>query len=358
MVIERRVSTQDLSWFLDLDAHGQIDLNPPYQRRSVWSPKDRRFFLDTIFRGYPSPSIFLHKQIIEGKTIYFVVDGKQRLETIFKFVKNKIAIDKSYGDNRLDGKKWKEIRKNNELARNFWDYVIPVQLTNIIADTKLINEVFDRLNRNSRKLVEQELRHAKFDGWFISFVERETDSSDWEELHIVTTSRRKRMADVQFLSELLIVILKNKIGGFNQIEITEFYAQYDDLDDLDFTFDEELLKTRFANTKKFMIELERGKSIISTYSKDFTNFYSLWSVIALNNDKLPSVDEFAIKYALFMDEVLKFRENEYLKNAIDGKVKLDIPQSLNYHQNSIGARTEEPQRIERNRALLSYLFRD
>ncbi len=44
MAIERRVSTQDLSWFLDLDANDQIDLNPPYQRRSVWSPKDRRFF--------------------------------------------------------------------------------------------------------------------------------------------------------------------------------------------------------------------------------------------------------------------------------------------------------------------------
>src|SRR3990167_5115312 len=101
----RRVTTQDLSWFLDLSANNQLDLDPSYQRRSVWSPKDRRHFLDTIFRGYPSPSIFLHKQIIDGKTIYSVVDGKQRLETILKFTRNEIAIDKKYGDSRLDNKK-------------------------------------------------------------------------------------------------------------------------------------------------------------------------------------------------------------------------------------------------------------
>ena len=81
--MDRRVTTQDISWFLDLFNQNQLNLDPAYQRRSVWNPKDRRFFLDTIFRGYPSPSIFLHKEIDEsGRTIYAVVDGEQRLETI------------------------------------------------------------------------------------------------------------------------------------------------------------------------------------------------------------------------------------------------------------------------------------
>jgi len=53
MAFDRRPITQDISWFLDQHRMGQLDLDPPYQRRSVWSPKDRRFFLDTIFRGYP-----------------------------------------------------------------------------------------------------------------------------------------------------------------------------------------------------------------------------------------------------------------------------------------------------------------
>lgn len=205
--MERRVTTQDVSWLFDLYNQGQLDLEPSYQRRSVWNPKDRRFFLDTIFRGYPSPSIFLNKVMDEsGRTMYAVVDGKQRLETIFSFVKNKIYIDKNYGDIRLDGKRWKDLQEHNDLKMQFWNYVLPVEFINISDDpTLLVKEVFDRLNRSSRKLVEQELRHAKYDGWFITFAEKEIEDEIWTTLKVYTRARAKRMKDVQFLSELLLV---------------------------------------------------------------------------------------------------------------------------------------------------------
>ena len=95
----RRPSTQDISWFLDLFDRKQLDLEPPYQRKSVWSPKDKKFFIDTIFRNYPSPAIFLHKSINDqGQSLYHVVDGKQRLSTIIDFVQDKIKIDVEFGD--------------------------------------------------------------------------------------------------------------------------------------------------------------------------------------------------------------------------------------------------------------------
>ena len=51
--MKRRGTTQDISWFIDLRDNTQINLDPPYQRRSVWTRKDRLYFLDTIFNGYP-----------------------------------------------------------------------------------------------------------------------------------------------------------------------------------------------------------------------------------------------------------------------------------------------------------------
>jgi hypothetical protein len=56
--MKRRPTTQDITWFLDLDRNKQLDLDPPHQRRSVWTRKDKQFFLDTIFRDFPSPAIF------------------------------------------------------------------------------------------------------------------------------------------------------------------------------------------------------------------------------------------------------------------------------------------------------------
>lgn len=58
--MQRRPTTQGITWLLDLYNNKQLDLNPPYQRRSVWTRKDKQFFLDTIFRNYPSITTLSH----------------------------------------------------------------------------------------------------------------------------------------------------------------------------------------------------------------------------------------------------------------------------------------------------------
>ena len=135
---------RDIAWFLDLYQNEQLNLDPPYQRRSVWTGKDRKFFLDTIFRNYPCPAVFLHKEIDaeRGRMIYHVVDGKQRLETIILFSRNDIAIDKDYGDERLNGKKWKQIEHDPDLNMHFQHYALPVEFMDI-DDSTVISEVFE-----------------------------------------------------------------------------------------------------------------------------------------------------------------------------------------------------------------------
>ena len=59
-----------------------------------------------------------------------------------------------------------------------------------VDDPGLVHEVFDRLNRNSRKLQPQELRHAKYDGWLVNAVENELDDPFWINLKVVTEAQR------------------------------------------------------------------------------------------------------------------------------------------------------------------------
>ena len=173
-LMKRRPTTQDLTWLLDLDLNKQLDIDPPYQRRSVWTLKDSQFFLDTIFRDYPSPAIFLHKTIDEGgKSTYHVVDGKQRIKTILDFVNDRIKIAKNFGDIRLNGKRWIDLKGEQDLKQKLWNYQITVEMIDDVEGS-VINEVFDRLNRNARRLTPQELRHARFEGWLISEVEAES----------------------------------------------------------------------------------------------------------------------------------------------------------------------------------------
>jgi hypothetical protein len=355
--MNRRVTTQDISWFLDLHRNGQLDLDPPYQRRSVWTLKDRKYFLDTIFRGYPCPAIFLHKSSNEeGKQIYHVVDGKQRLETIIKFVNNDISIDSDFGDVTLSGKKWRHLEETSNSKKKLWDYVLSVEFIDTVEGT-VINEVFARINRNAQKLQRQELRHAKYDGWFINKAETESIEGVWEELGVVSKARIKRMKDVQFISELLIVLLNNRIDGFDQDYIDSVYANYDSMQELT-DFSEEDFIEKLACAKNYIRDACESEPEISAYTKGFGNFFSLWAFVVLKQDLLPSATELAGKYKEFMKNV------ETLKNKRDPEQFLaehptekDIYiDAYRYFRNSVGASTDISPRNNRHEALVDFLL--
>lgn len=341
--MKRQPTTQQITWFLDLYRNNQLDLEPPYQRKSVWSSKDRKFFMDTIFRNYPAPPIFIHRTVNDqGYTKYHVVDGKQRLETILSFFENKISISPDFGDVNLNGKKFKDLIP--DYKRKFWDYTLVVDFIDSI-DGNNIEEVFDRVNRNARNLLPQELRHARYNGWFINFVEEEADANFWWDFKISTRGRDKRMKNVQFVSELLMIILESKIVGFDQDHIDEIYAKYDDIDEMqesgDFKLEE--FTSKLTEIKDFLSEMENHNQTISKYAAGSNNnFYTLWAFIYLNNP--PNAVEFANAYEIFMEKVFNIKAMQENGENIEENI-------LTYSNNSKGAVTDLPQRNARLLAL-------
>lgn len=352
--MKRRPTAQDITWLLDLDRNKQLNLEPPYQRRSVWTRQDRQFFLDTIFRDFPSPAIFLHKTISNnGLVTYHVVDGKQRLQTILDFANDKISMPKDYGDARLDGKKWSDILKGDEkLKHQFWNYQIAVEMVDRV-DGSLINEVFDRLNRNARKLTRQELRHAKFEGWFAKQVETESEKETWKTLGVVTTGRIKRMADTQFISELLLVVLENAVLGFDQDDLDTLYGKYDDApENSETTFSEEKFNKTVSASRSFLTKMEEHNKSISDYAQSFTHFYSLWCVIALNGPGVKKADEIAKRYSVFMKKIEALTANkDDLETFLKADANNTYKSALSYYNNSRGASTDLTPRRERYEVL-------
>jgi hypothetical protein len=349
--MKRRPTTQDITWLLDLERNKQLDLDPPYQRRSVWTKNDREFFLDTIFRDYPSPAIFLHKSISsDGKVKYHVVDGKQRLQTILDFTHGDLRISKDFGDKRLNGKKWSDLLEgDNKLKQQFWNYEVTVEMVGNI-DGALINEVFDRLNRNSRKLTRQELRHAKFDGWFAEKAEKESEEDVWETLGVVTVARAKRMADTQFIAELMLVILEKKVLGFDQDKLDALYADYDDdPSDSELNISETQFKKKMAATKAYLVKLEELSNVVSTFAGSFTHFYTLWCVVALNLTamKQKKVSDIGSRYSTFMKNVQTLAAAKDLENFLKSDKKGQFATALAYYNQTRGASTDLAARQER-----------
>jgi hypothetical protein len=345
----RSPTTQDISWFLDLAEKGQLNLDPPYQRRSVWSPKDRRYFIDTILNNYPAPPVFLHKTLDDnGRATYHVVDGKQRLQTILMFKDNKLAIPDDFSDVNLRKKKWNELERATR--ERFWNYIIIVEFLPD-ANEAAIRNTFERINRNSRKLTQQEMRHAKYEGWFVNKVEEESSREEWRTIPVVTAARSKRMADIQFMSELFAVIINGELQGFDQDKLDELYADYEEVAGNDL-FVEEEFDQKLSACKGAVLAMIQADPRVREFLKAQGHLYSLWAFISSLDGPIHDIDGFTTRYLAFLDDVQAKLDDPNAPPPAHGDEPYQAAVA-NYAANIRGASTDKTPRQARHDALLT-----
>ena len=230
--LKRDTNTISLATFYENFLTKKYNFDPPYQRKSVWNDEKQSFLIDSILRNFPIPPIFLHQHIDAktGRTSYDVIDGKQRLTSIIRFINNEIAITSEEEENQdpwpLAGKKFTEL-DSPELEgykQIFWRYQIPIEY--IDTDSKaLVDNIFDRLNRNGERLVGQELRNAKYhDTNLLCLVENTCDNPVWAPR--LDNLDKQRMGDREFISELLFVLLEGGPVEGRNTRLDELYAKH------------------------------------------------------------------------------------------------------------------------------------
>ena len=192
--------------------HGQLNLEPGFQRRSVWTWTDRRRLIQSILSHYPLPSIFLYQRNSRGRTVYDVIDGKQRLETIFMFTRQgrfkrdafELRVDRGEG---LEWCDWRELRSDQNVRHEFQTYKIPV--TEVTGDLASIIDLFVRINSTGKPLTPGEKRHARF---YDSAFLKEADAVVVKfrkyliREKVLTEGQLERMKGTELMSELLMSI--------------------------------------------------------------------------------------------------------------------------------------------------------
>lgn len=74
---------------IELKGNGMLAVNPEYQRGSVWITDQQKRLVDSLFREYPLPLIYLHHIHSEvggfSRDGLDVIDGQQRINALFRF---------------------------------------------------------------------------------------------------------------------------------------------------------------------------------------------------------------------------------------------------------------------------------
>lgn len=84
--IHAEADTWPISEFVGYARDHDLNLSPSYQRADVWPTSSSQLLIESILRGIPLPSIIILERGDSERTYYEVVDGKQRLTSILRFI--------------------------------------------------------------------------------------------------------------------------------------------------------------------------------------------------------------------------------------------------------------------------------
>ena len=147
-----------------------IKLDPDFQRHAVWSPKQKSELVESILMGIPLPLIYVKE---DDKGVYIIVDGRQRLTTLFQFMSHEFPLQNLNVLKDLNGAYFSEATKS---GTKFDKYLTQTQQSKIEdcpltlhvikppTQDRVTFDLFDRVNRGGTRLNNQEMRNAIYQG--------------------------------------------------------------------------------------------------------------------------------------------------------------------------------------------------
>lgn len=261
--MEYEVSLQTIAWIKERNQSDSLEISPKFQRRAVWLEKERSSLMDTILLKLPFPEVYIQVETDQesGSQKYIIVDGQQRISSILKFINGEVSLPH---ESEWEGISFREL--SPEQKRSFWDYKIVVRMLRNTNDAE-IRDLFQKLNTNNVVLNNQELRNAKYTGRFKQVCERLADDPFFQHIGLFTPREVRRMEDIEFVSELLVLVVDGIQNKKDHLE--DFYASFNEefpnenQYELDFRTSLNLLQ---------QVTVEDNQTLIKTKS----NFYSLF----------------------------------------------------------------------------------
>ena len=221
---------------------------PIYQRDYVWSQRDASRFIESVALGFPTPEIFVYEK---GRNNWEVVDGHQRLLSLYYFVKGRFPISRVKGAADIVPRlrRGKIPLDNETLSDNrlFSDFALDVtppykgqpgklhgkvfamlssdmreQIVRRPIRTVVIREhgekrgginahvgrieIFERLNTGGKNLSAQQIRDCVFESPLLQMVNDLNNNPSWRKMVGAPLVSRRR--DAEFVLRALAMLAR------------------------------------------------------------------------------------------------------------------------------------------------------
>jgi hypothetical protein len=219
---------------ITLVKEGKLIPRPEFQRRLVWTIKDKNLFLDSILKGYPFPEIYLADGEVDletGKGTQLLVDGLQRVSTMVQY------FDADPQLVLTSVPQYKDLSEDEK--RDFLQYDVSVRDLGGISKDQII-DVFRRINATKYSLNDIEINNAVYAGALRQFADRASGHPFFTEHSVFSSQDFKRMGDLRFLLQIIITIIA---GYGNRDDMFEtFLSRYNEFFDRESEIETRILK--------------------------------------------------------------------------------------------------------------------
>lgn len=164
----------DIQTYYQKGKVGDLIVNPEFRRKFVWDIKRASQLIESILLRVPIPTIYV-SEVEDGRLE--VIDEQQRLSSIFNFMDGKFPqVDRKSKEHKIIDFKLKGLKSLKDLQgkmyinldktaqKKIMDYPLNVVVIEKGSNPDIKFEMFERINRGSMPLNDQELRNCLYRG--------------------------------------------------------------------------------------------------------------------------------------------------------------------------------------------------
>ena len=177
--------------------NGRLTLDPEWQRNFVWHDKKSSRLIESILVDVPIPVIYLAKNDDEN---YEVIDGLQRLTSVFEFFDNKYNLSGLEILKDLNGKTFEALDRKSQ--NKLHDATLRTFELHPSTPKDLMFVIFERLNTGGTTLNDMEIRNCLYRGDLNRLIKQLAELDEFKKC-VNVKNISKRMMDRLFVLRFL-----------------------------------------------------------------------------------------------------------------------------------------------------------
>ena len=208
--LDIKTKTPTIDLMMSRIRHSEIILNPDFQRNDrIWKEVDKSALIESILLKIPIP-VFYMSAINDDE--WLVVDGLQRLTTMYDFVNDKFRLKGLKILTQYNDTKFSQFPRS--ISRRIKETELVVHVIQPGSPRNATTEIFHRINTKGEKLSQQEIRSSLNVGYATKFLAKLAESKEF----ITATNdsvNPNRMQDIEYVLRFCAFYLESDHSNVN-----------------------------------------------------------------------------------------------------------------------------------------------